>query len=186
MDPDSSTRDTILDAFRDLVVEQGERAATIAGTAARAGVSKGGLFYHFPTRDDLADALIRRLDEVNADYCANIRASSDGPIAYFLRESITLGTPLDLALTAVTRLDQSGRHPRARPALEAVVNDWRDTLTDILGDATVARIVQVLGDGLFFNSSLAGSSDAVVASRVTPEELDRMIPVIEALAGADH
>lgn len=182
MQPESTTRETILDAFRDLVVEDGERAATIAATAARAGVSKGGLFYHFPSRDALADALILRLAAVNARHCERIRTAAEGPIAYFLRDAIALGTPLDLALTSVTRLDQSGRHPEARPALEAVVNQWRDTLTEALGDPVVARIVQVLGDGLFFNSSLAGSSDAVVASRVTPDELERMITTIESLS----
>jgi len=178
MPSDLRTRDAILEAFRDIVVESGERSATITTTATRAGVSKGGLFYYFPTRDALVEALIESLADLNRDHCDRIRTAKEGPVAYFLRDAIATGTPLDLALTAVTRLDQSGKHPGARPALERVVREWRQTLEDVLGDAPLARIVEVLGDGLFFNSSLAGSPDAVVAPRITSSELEEMITII--------
>ncbi|MCJ1695959.1 TetR/AcrR family transcriptional regulator [Rathayibacter caricis] len=181
MDVQTSTRDVVLEAFRDLVVEEGERSATVAATAARAGVSKGGLFYYFPTRDALVDALIGSLSDLNAVHCERVRTAEEGPIAYFLRDAVRLGTPLDLALSAVTRLDQSGKHPAARPALERVVREWRQTLEEVLADPPLARIVEVLGDGLFFNSSLAGSSGAVVAPRLTPFELEAMIATIEKL-----
>lgn len=184
MASDPSTRDVVLKAFRDLVVESGERSATITATASRAGVSKGGLFYYFPTRDALVDALIKGLADLNRDHCDRIRTADEGPIAYFLRDAIVTGTPLDLALTAITRLDQSGNHPGARPALERVVHEWRQTLEEVLGDAPLARIVEILGDGLFFNTSLAGSADAVVAPRITSSELEEMISIMENLHGA--
>lgn len=43
-------RGAVLDAFESLLIEVGERAATLDAVAGRAGVSKGGLLYHFPNK----------------------------------------------------------------------------------------------------------------------------------------
>lgn len=48
-----SARDKILDATLALVVEIGPETLTLDAVAARAGVSKGGLLYHFPFKEDL-------------------------------------------------------------------------------------------------------------------------------------
>ena len=45
-----SSRDRILDAYESLLIEGGERAATLNAVVERAGLSKGGLLYHFGTR----------------------------------------------------------------------------------------------------------------------------------------
>ncbi|MEA2177259.1 MAG: hypothetical protein QOG77_556, partial [Solirubrobacteraceae bacterium] len=46
-----STRDRLIDAFENLLVTVGSRAATLDAVAAAADVSKGGLLYHFPSKD---------------------------------------------------------------------------------------------------------------------------------------
>lgn len=48
-----SARDKILDATLDLVREIGVPAITLEAVAQRAGVSKGGLLYHFPFKEQL-------------------------------------------------------------------------------------------------------------------------------------
>ena len=53
-------REKLLTAFEHLVLSEGERAATLDAVAARAGVSKGGLLYHFPHRQALVDAALVR------------------------------------------------------------------------------------------------------------------------------
>ena len=53
MSKGDDTRDRILDAFEALVLEHGERAGTLAATAGAAGVSKGGLLYHFGSKAKL-------------------------------------------------------------------------------------------------------------------------------------
>lgn len=66
-DPDSrhagraSSRERLLDAAQQLVAEHGVQQLTIDGVAAAAGVTKGGLIYHFKTRDDLLAALLERM-----------------------------------------------------------------------------------------------------------------------------
>ena len=62
-----SSRDRILDAYADLLAEEGERFATVDAVAARAGVSKGGVLYHFPSKDQLAAAVCDRLAVLAAE-----------------------------------------------------------------------------------------------------------------------
>lgn len=56
-----SLRPQLLDAALDLVAEEGVSALTYDALSARTGVSKGGLLYHFPSKDALLDALTERL-----------------------------------------------------------------------------------------------------------------------------
>jgi AcrR family transcriptional regulator len=55
--------DKLLDAAEAVVVRQGIANLTLDAVAAEAGVSKGGLLYHFPTKDRLVEALVRRSAE---------------------------------------------------------------------------------------------------------------------------
>ncbi|MES2867584.1 MAG: TetR family transcriptional regulator, partial [Actinomycetota bacterium] len=54
-------RERVLDAFEEILISSGERTATLDATAKAAAVSKGGLLYHFASKDDLADGMIERL-----------------------------------------------------------------------------------------------------------------------------
>jgi AcrR family transcriptional regulator len=58
-----SARDRILNAAEEVVAEQGAGHMTMDAVAARAGVSKGGLIYHFPSLRDLLQAMLKRFVE---------------------------------------------------------------------------------------------------------------------------
>ena len=58
-----SCKDSMLDAAEVLLTEQGAWRLTLDSVAERAQVSKGGLLYHFPTKDALLQALVDRLLE---------------------------------------------------------------------------------------------------------------------------
>ena len=64
--PPPAARDKVLDAFERLLIEHGERETTLDAVARAAGVSKGGLIYHFGSREALIEGLLGRL-EVLAD-----------------------------------------------------------------------------------------------------------------------
>ena len=55
------TRDRLLDAAEAVVIEQGVNAMTLEAVAARAKVSKGGLLYHFPSKDDVVQGMVSRI-----------------------------------------------------------------------------------------------------------------------------
>jgi AcrR family transcriptional regulator len=53
-------QNTLLDAAEAVVVRQGIANLTLDAVAAEAGMSKGGLLHHFPTKDRLVEALVTR------------------------------------------------------------------------------------------------------------------------------
>lgn len=53
-------RDRILDAAEGVVVRQGIANLTLEAVAADAGMSKGGLLHHFPSKDKLIDGMVMR------------------------------------------------------------------------------------------------------------------------------
>ena len=60
------TRDRILQAARELVLEEGASRLTLDAVVVRAGLSKGAFLYHFKTKRDLfvtlIDEMIRAFD----------------------------------------------------------------------------------------------------------------------------
>jgi AcrR family transcriptional regulator len=60
MSPLRSSQDAIVDAAQAVVLEVGAAHMTLDAVAAKAGVSKGGLLYHFPTKKALLRAMLDR------------------------------------------------------------------------------------------------------------------------------
>ena len=53
----------LLDAANAVVARQGIANLTLEAVAVEAGLSKGGLLHHFPTKDRLVEGLVRRCAE---------------------------------------------------------------------------------------------------------------------------
>lgn len=58
--PPRDTRNEVLDAAEALVAESGVIALTFEAVARATGISKGGILYHFPSKDALTAAMIER------------------------------------------------------------------------------------------------------------------------------
>lgn len=56
-----NTRERLLDAAEMVVLERGVNAMTLEAVAAQAKVSKGGLLYHFPSKDAVVLGMISRM-----------------------------------------------------------------------------------------------------------------------------
>jgi AcrR family transcriptional regulator len=57
---DTGTRDKILDATAEIMLEEGYAAATSRRVAQKVGVQRAVVYYYFPTMDDLYLAVLRR------------------------------------------------------------------------------------------------------------------------------
>jgi len=57
-----SSKESILDAAERVIMRQGMANTTIEGVAAEAGISKGGLFYHFTSKKDMLMQLMDRYE----------------------------------------------------------------------------------------------------------------------------
>jgi len=147
-----STRDRLLDAFERLLVGEGSRAATLDAVAAAAGVSKGGLLYHFGSKEALVEGMVERLRAQALDDIAKMRAATDGPVEYYLRTSVDSGSDFDRALIAASRIAQESDH-QAGAALDEIREAWFGVLDDHLGDEALARTIQLIGGGLYYDDS---------------------------------
>ena len=76
--PDARTR--ILDAVERIVLARGVAGLTLEAAAREAGVSKGGLLYHFASKEALLTGLIERLAAfMSAEYDAAVARQPAGP-----------------------------------------------------------------------------------------------------------
>jgi len=152
----ASARDRVLDAYETLLIEHGPGAATLDGVAAAAGVSKGGLLYHFASKDALVSGLLDRLRERSAADADAIRSAPDGPVAYYIRTSAPGGGVaggVTRTYLAVLRLADGSRTGQAvRDALAVVDADAFAALQAELGDPVVTWLAQLVGDGLYLRT----------------------------------
>ncbi len=78
--PPTDARTRILDAAEDIVRARGVTALTLDVAAKQAGVSKGGLLYHFNSKEALLDALLKRLASfIEEDFAAGVAEQPEGP-----------------------------------------------------------------------------------------------------------
>lgn len=76
----TDARTRILDAAETLVRAKGVTGLTLDAAARTAGVSKGGLLYHFASKEALLDALLKRLATfIEVDFDASVAAEAEGP-----------------------------------------------------------------------------------------------------------
>lgn len=172
-------RERVLDAFERILIEDGERTATMDATARAAGVSKGGLLYHFASKEALEAALLERLSVLVDDDIAALAAAPEGAIAFFVRTSVTNDGDIDRAIVATARLAQGGSQAAAA-ALHDARERWQDAMRPHTRDQAALDLVMLVSDGLYFNNVLQGEGAA--ASVPTGAALDALVALVEASA----
>ncbi|ADV67810.1 TetR/AcrR family transcriptional regulator [Deinococcus maricopensis] len=149
----SSNREALLDAAA-RVLTRGAQHLTLDTVAREAGVSKGGLLYHFPSKDALALALLHReLDAFDAALDAHIAADPDTHGAFtraYLNLSLTPNPHLGPLFTlAAQNLGDDLLTPiRARYATYRA----RTEADGVPG--AVAHLIVHAADGLWFTDLL--------------------------------
>jgi AcrR family transcriptional regulator len=143
-------RDAVLDAFEAVLIEEGERAATLDAVARRAGVSKGGLLYHFPNKEAMIGSLLERLDRLAEAEIGAMKSAPEGAASYFIKSSLWADTPMDRVFVAATRLAEVA-HEETRRRFAGIQQQWLDVLAEEIGP-DLAKAVRYMGDGLYFNA----------------------------------
>jgi len=172
-------RERVLDAYEALLISGGERTATLDAVARAAGVSKGGLLYHFASKDELAAAMIARLDALAAEDIERIRSASEGPVEYYLRTSVMMDDALDRAIVAASCLAQSGSRS-ATEALHRMREESAEAIRPHVRDQAALDLVMLLSDGLFFNNALDSHGPSESADAVVPAgaDLDALVALV--------
>ena len=168
-----TTRESLLDAAKRVVQRDGAGHLTLDAVAREAGVSKGGLLYHFPNKADLLRGMIahgmRRAEEEkdlalgpDPERGAFARHLLRGPSLSDCEDACPPREMVWSLLGAAVNdpsLLQPGREMHAR---------WQKRLVDDTGDADVATIFHLVGHGLW-SAELFGFDvpDAAQRERIT-------------------
>lgn len=150
--PPYETRNLIINAANRVVIERGINQLTLEGVAQVAGVSKGGLLYHFPSKDALIEGMV---EAYLADFEHRIDAhlsgddTPEGWVKAYILASID-SPPEEIALNAALLAAFSVNPNLLRPMRERY-SIWQERMNE-LEDGTLIRLAL---DGLWF-SDLVG------------------------------
>ena len=81
--PDKIKSEKILDALQQLLEEKSIQHISVSEIAAKAGIGKGSIYYYFPSKDAIVDALIERSYEMPLDTHVKLAGSGVSPPEIF-------------------------------------------------------------------------------------------------------
>lgn len=175
-----SAKDKILTAYETTLIKQGEKSATMDAVAKAAGVSKGGLLYHFPSKEAMAAGLIERFTALSEEDLALMKAAEEGPSAYYISVSDYEDNAFDRALVAVSRLAQES-NAAASAALKESQNKVTALIEDEVGDADTARAIVLLSDGMYYNAAFFGASSGQDGAATAENDRRILLAAVEKL-----
>ncbi len=141
----TDTRRRLLDAATGLVRRDGARALTLDAVAAEAGVSKGGLLYHFKTKRDLLDAMLESWLE---EFASEIASSTGSFAAGYVRASDVSGWAAAERATEFALLAAMVEEPGALGRVRERYAEWQALIAG--GDDPVgATLARLAADGLW-------------------------------------
>ena len=147
-DPEK-TRARILDAAQGLILEVGFGATTVDAVVARAGITKGAFFHHFPSKGALAQAVIERFAQWDRGQLELMVARAERLATDPLQQLLTLlalyqeafetsGDPASGCLFASYIYEKKLFGPETLEVLRGSILGWRSVMRRKLEQVLVA------------------------------------------------
>ncbi|MBF9235185.1 TetR/AcrR family transcriptional regulator [Microvirga alba] len=146
-----NSREKILDAAAELVSEIGSGRLTLDAVAERAGLSKGGLLYNFPSKDALLQGMIQRMiDEVSAEKEALRGQTAPGPN---LEARLCTATMLNMRCGNMREianglLAASSENPRLLEPVRQIIKETLERLKETSDDLDASLLAWLAVEGL--------------------------------------
>jgi AcrR family transcriptional regulator len=173
-DISSATQIAILDAANRVILDQGVEALTLEAVAQQAGVSKGGLLYHFPSKKKLIAAMINRLiAEVDSSLAEELVKSGGDYLTAYIRASFVINPERDkisCALFAAIAHD-----PDLIKPLQARFFEMQREIAAAAVSPEIGTILRLALDGLWI-------SDLFGFAPPPPELREKMLGALLAIA----
>lgn len=156
----ANSRDLLLDAAECLIGRDGPGKLTLDAVAAEAKRSKGGILYHFPTKDALIQAMVDRMlsrfleahkKVMSQDSVTKgkwIRAYLKATFPNKKRETIDHQRVSSALLAAITS------HPSLMEPVKKSYDSWQQELEKDGIDPATAVLVRLAVDGLWMSELL--------------------------------
>ncbi|QBE48465.1 TetR/AcrR family transcriptional regulator [Leucobacter triazinivorans] len=155
-----SKRDLILDAALRVVARDGVTAVTYESVAEEAGLTKGGLVYHFPSRETLLTALQEHLAD---QWEANLTNAAGKPVdqltdrerdVAYARVAATSADHAELLLIL-----EASTTPELAAPWTRLMNIWTPptpTKAPLTDDEATRIIARLAADGLWLYDTITG------------------------------
>lgn len=152
--PEPDTRQRLLEAAEKVTLQEGVSKMTLDAVCEEAGVSKGGLFYHFSGKDELISGMISRLVErFEHDIEANLAEEGAGRwvSAYAKAASPLSGEKQkELSVTAALMAAMANDPVLAEPLRERY-EFWQGQMESDGLDPAFATVMRLAIDGLWLS-----------------------------------
>jgi len=178
--PKASARERILEAAEQVVMDVGAGNLTLDAVAAVAGVSKGGLLYHFSGKEALLKGMIdRHMDEETARISATHEQLGGSPATYLRAFIEAMNSPAekDAHPPAASRsfLAAAANSPGLLDRPRRQIASHYERLRTAGGNFPLAAIASLALDGLYF-------SDIFEMTALTPAEREQLVAQLLRLA----
>jgi TetR/AcrR family transcriptional regulator, transcriptional repressor for nem operon len=140
--PSGGARNKLLEAAVSIVRQKGYAATSVDELCARAGVTKGAFFHHFPSKDSLAVAAVNQWTQMTAAFFAAAPYHEfDDPLDRVLgyldfRKAMLRGDVAEFTCLAGTMVQEAyGTHPSVRHACEASIDSHAAKVESAIAEA---------------------------------------------------
>ncbi|HTJ66949.1 MAG TPA: TetR/AcrR family transcriptional regulator [Actinospica sp.] len=150
-------RERLLDSAEAVLAEHGSQGLTLAAVAAHAGVSKGGLLYHFASKDALLTALIDRLIAGFDELIESYRLERPGWYTRAYVEAtfaVLTAQDADVARRRWAAACAAATDPVLRQPVAAAQHRWMTEGLDEEPDPELSQIARLAADGLWDDAEL--------------------------------
>jgi AcrR family transcriptional regulator len=146
----TQTKKKILLAANNVVLRDGSNALTLDAVCKEAGISKGGLLYHYNTKEALIAAMIEALIS-GADESMQARQAEDpNPKGSWARAYINTCRQSDEAdQISAAMIPAAASDPALLEPLRQYYEDWQRKLDADLGDTSRSTLIRLALDGLW-------------------------------------
>ncbi len=152
----ASTRDMILDAAQRIAVEHGSGRITLDKVARESGFSKGGLLYHFATKEALLQAMLERLIARTRTVRETHEQTLSGQPWSVLRAMLAARMDPDVLDPRVTMaiLTSAAEQPALLDPLRQYIQQTRKRILEEERESPTAWLLWAAADGLLFQELL--------------------------------
>ena len=150
----AETRELIFQACGQILRVEGAKQLTLEAVAREAGISKGGLLYHFPSKGDLLEALFRyHTDKFETHLAQLCQAEGEHPGAWlkaYTKASIAQIVDPENAGLIASLFAAAEEYPGVLEVMRRSYTEWQESVEQCGLDPTLATLIRLVVDGLWF------------------------------------
>jgi len=171
-----SKKAIILDAIVDLIEEGGIKAITYDAVSEKTNITRGGLLYHFPSREDLVFGVHQHICDRWAATMAGSGTASpdtvdihDKTLAYV--KGASSANRVEMILLLESAMDEA-----VQGLWQSVINDWAPPFPDPDDDEAMDLfLVRLAADGLWVSEALSSKPLPKALKKGVMRRLEQMV-----------